>query len=613
MVNLYNDEIGNSAVPAKCARNAIPGTTSSTAVGDRRRYSIVAMAIGALIVVGATAFFFATRTAFRGLTGRGGTISERSIAVLPFQNLSDDKSNAYFTDGIQEEILTRLAKIGALKVISRSSTQKYKSVPDNLREVGKQLGVAHVLEGSVQKVANAVHVNVQLIRAATDEHLWAESYNRKLDDVFGVEGEVASAIADQLDAKLTGAEQKAVAEKPTQNSAAYDVYLRAIAIDNEGNLDTTKRVADLYVEAVRLDPQFALAWAHLAVARSYLYFNGVDLDKNSGAAVKEAADRAMSLQPELGEAWVAQGVYRYRVLRDFQGALRSYEEAFRRLPNSALVLEQMAHLERRLGQFDVAQKHYQAAAELDPRNIDILLTLADALQTVRRYDDARAALDRALEISPGNEAGLGEKALTFHAQGRLKEAAEVLAKAPANSQDEVLTMARALQLYYERRFDDAIAQIQKTPAAVANDPRTMTLLGYCQKLAGEDNDARDTFTRAAAAMKPTPDSVVAVDARLLPVCLAQVYAGLGEKEKALEQARRAVADYDGDALAKPYAEMALATVQAQVGDIDSAIAALPHLLEVPNGETRGDLRINPFWDPLRKDPRFQKLCQDPNK
>ena len=615
VVNLYNNEIGNSALPAKCARKTIPGTTSSSAAaGNRRRYWIAAMAIGALIVLGAASLFLTTRTAH--ITGRGGpasSVSEKSIAVLPFQNLSDDKSNAYFTDGIQDEILTRLSKIAELKVISRTSTQKYKSMPENLREIGQQLGVAHFLEGSVQKVANAVHVNVQLIRAATAEHLWAESYNRKLDDVFGVEGEVANAIADQLNAKLSGAEQKAVAEKPTQNSAAYDVYLRAIAIDNEGNLDTTKRVADLYVEAVRLDPQFALAWAHLAVARSYLYFNGVDLDKNSGAAVKEAAERAMSLQPELGEAWVAQGVYRYRVLRDFQGALRSYEEALRRLPNSALVLEQMAHLERRLGQFDVAQKHYQAAAELDPRNIDILLTLADALQTVRRYDDARAALDRALEISPGNEAGLGEKALTFHAQGRLKEAAEILAKAPANSQDEVLTMARALQLYYERRFDDAIAQIQKTPAAVANDPRTMTLLGYCQKLVGKDNDARDTFTRAAAAMKPTPDSVVAVDARLLPVCLAQVYAGLGEKEKALEQARRAVADYDGDALAKPYAEMALATVQAQVGDIDSAIAALPHLLETPNGETCGDLRINPFWDPLRKDPRFQKLCQNPDR
>jgi TolB-like protein/Tfp pilus assembly protein PilF len=612
VVNLYNNEIGNSAVPMRCVRNAIPQTTSSTAAPrNHYRYAIVAMVIVALTILG-TAKLFTPRAAH--MTGRGGPaspISEKSIAVLPFQNLSDDKSNSYFTDGIQDEILTRLSKIAALKVISRRSTQKYKSAPENLREAGQQLGVAHFLEGSVQKVANAVHVNVQLIRAATDEHLWAESYNRTLDDVFGVEGEVANAIADQLNAKLSGAEQQAVGQKPTQNAAAYDAYLRAVAIDNAETLETTERVADLYADAVRLDPQFALAWARLAVARSQLYFNGIDLETNSGAAVKEAADRAISLQPELGEAWLAQGVYRYRVLRDFKGALESYEGALRRLPNSAFVLGQMAHLERRLGQFDVAQKHYQVAAQLDPRNIGILLVLSDSLQSVRRCDEARTVLDRVLEMSPGNETALGTKAFSFQRQGRLKEAAEVLAQAPANSQNEALTMARAFQLYYERRFDEAIAQIQQnTPAAVANDPRTMTLLGYCQKFAGKDNDARDTFTRAAAAMKPTPDSVVVVDARLMPSCLAQVYAGLGEKEKALEQARHAIADYDNDALSKPYAEAALATVQAQVGDIDSAIAALPHLLEVPNGETRGDLRINPLWDPLRKDPRFQKLIAE---
>jgi TolB-like protein/Tfp pilus assembly protein PilF/class 3 adenylate cyclase len=612
VVNLYNDEIGNSAVPTKCARSAISGTTSSAAAGNRRRYSMVAMAIGGLIVLGAIGLFLTTRTAH--ITGRGGPASpipEKSIAVLPFQNLSDDKSNTYFTDGIQDEILTRLSKIAELKVISRTSTQKYKSTPENLREAGQQLGVANFLEGSVQKVANAVHVNVQLIRAATAEHLWAESYNRTLDDVFGVEGEVANAIADQLNAKLSGAEQKAVAEKPTQNAAAYDAYLRAIALDNAVTLDTTKRVAGLYAEAVRLDPQFALAWARLAVARSQLYFNGIDLEANSGAAVKEAADRAISLQPELGEAWLAQGVYRYRVLRDFKSALQSYEEALRRLPNSAFVLEQMAHLERRLGQFDDAQRHYQAAAQLDPRNIGILSTAADTLQSVRRFDEARKVLDRVLEISPGNEGALAAKAGTFHGQGRLNEAAQVLAKAPANSQDEALTVARALQLYYERRFDEAIAQIQQnTPVSVRDDPRTMTLLGLCQKLAGKDNDARDTFTRAAAAMKPTPDSVVVVDARLLPSYLAWAYAGLGEKEKALEQARHAITDYANDALAKPFAETSLAIAEAQTGDIDSAIAALPHLLEVPNGETLGGLRINPLWDPLRKDPRFQKLVAE---
>src|SRR5262249_42633727 len=254
----------------------------------------------ALVILG-TAKLFTTRIPhITGGRGPASPVSEKSIAVLPFQNLSDDKSNAYFTDGIQDEILTRLSKISELKVISRTSTQKYKSTPENLVEIGQQLGVANFLEGSVQKVANAVHVNVQLIRAATAEHLWAESYNRTLDDVFGVEGEVASAIADQLNAKLSGAEQKAVAGRPTHNAAAYDAYLRAVEIDPAQTLEATKGAGELYAEAVRLDPQFALAWARLAVARSYLYFNGIDPETNSGAAVKEAADRAMLLQPELG-------------------------------------------------------------------------------------------------------------------------------------------------------------------------------------------------------------------------------------------------------------------------------------------------------------------------
>jgi len=297
------------------------------------------------------------------------------------------------------------------------------------------------------------------------------------------------------------------------------------------------------------------------------------------------------------------------VLRDFQGALQSYEEALRRLPNNAFVLEQMAHLERRLGQADVAQKHYQAAAQLDPRNIGILLTLADTFQSVRRFDEALTIVDRALDIAPGNEAAIVAKARIFQTQGRLKEAAEILAKAPANSQDFDLSVTRAVQLYDERRFDAAIAHLQQNvPPAVANDPRTIMFLGQCQQLAGKDGDARASFERAAAAMKPTPDSVVVVDARQLPIYLAWVYVGLGEKDKALEQARQGIAVYANDALSEPFAEQTLAIVQAQTGDIDSAIAALPHLLEIPNGETRGDLRISPLWDPLRKDPRFQKLC-----
>src|SRR3984957_16604603 len=306
LVNFYNNEIGNSALPNKLSKSDKPEASATTQPG-RSRYSMMGLGIGALIVVGAAALFFASRTAFRTASERVGpasasAVSEKSIAVLPFENLSRDPDNAYFTDGIQDEILTRLSKIAALKVISRTSTQKYKSAPDNLRDVGRQLGVANLLEGSVQKIANAVHVNVQLIRATNDEHLWAESYNRKLDDVFAVEGEVASAIADQLKTKLSGAEKKAVAGKPRQNAAAYDVYLHAVVIDDAVTLEITKQVVPLYAEAARLDPQFALAWARLSIARSQLYFTGIDPQTNTGAKVKEEADRAIALPPELGEA-----------------------------------------------------------------------------------------------------------------------------------------------------------------------------------------------------------------------------------------------------------------------------------------------------------------------
>jgi TolB-like protein/Tfp pilus assembly protein PilF len=540
------------------------------------------------------------------------TAPEKSIAVLPFDNLSDDKSNAYFAEGIQDEILTRLSKIAALKVISRTSTQKYKSAPENLREIGKQLGVANVLEGSVQKISNAVHVNVQLIRAANDEHIWAESYNRKLDDVFTVEGEVASTIAEQLNAKLTGAEEKALTDKPTQIAAAYDAYLRGLSIENAGHTEELPQVAAAYAEATRIDPKFALAWAHLTVTRSRLYFNGVDMAENSAAAVKDAADRALALKPESGEAWIAQGVYRYRILRDFNGALQSYGEALKRLPNSSFLFQQIAHVERRLGRGNEAAQHYEAAAQLDPNDFDNIFTLADVFLSSRRFSEAEAALDRVLRLSSDNETALAEKSQILQNQGRLKDASDLLAKISATSQNTTVSIARNVQAFCERRFDAAIAQIRLSPATVASDPRTMILLGYCQERAGKKDEARATYQRAIATIKPSPDSVVPIDARALLSTLAFADAGFGEKEKALAEARAAVAEYETDALAKPTAEITLAQVQAYFGDLDSPISALPHLLEVHNGVCLGELRINPLWDPLRKDPRFAKLIAESN-
>jgi TolB-like protein/Flp pilus assembly protein TadD len=549
-------------------------------------------------------------------------IPSKSIAVLPFDNLSDDKSNAYFAEGIQDEILTRLSKIAALKVISRSSTQKYKSSPDNLRDVGKQLGVAHLLEGSVQKIANAVHINVQLIRTATDEHVWAESYNRKLDDVFGVEGEVASAIADQLNAKLSGTEQKAVTEKPTQNTAAYDAYLRGLAIEHtQYSYEAYQQAARDYVEAVQLDPNFAFAWARLAVLRSFLFFNAVDQNTNTAGAVKEAADRAMALAPEAGESWIAQGAYRYRVLRDFEGAVNAYKQAQIRLPNNSYLLQNLAFVQRRLGHWQEAEATFKKALELDPRDFQLLGSLGGEFYAyLRRFNDARAAIDRALEISPDSASVRASKAVTFQNEGRLNEAAKELARIPPDATDDFVVAPRINQAIYERQFVKAISIIEQklrsVPAGQPLDSVTelaLVQLGYCQQWTGRDEDARRSFSRAIEAIKPKPDGSVPPDATGTPNTLALAYAGLGEKEKALDQAQRAVKDYDSDAVNKPWSEATLAQIQARFGDFDSAIAALPHLLEVPAGITVADLRYNPFWDPLRKDPRFQKLAGEPPK
>src|ERR1700726_2000263 len=327
---------------------------------------IVALTIAlAVIAAGLLAFQLFRAKSTTPLTnsaGQANPISDKSVAVLPFENLSDEKSNAYFADGIQDEILTRLSKIASLKVISRTSTQKYKSAPDNLREIGKQLGVANLLEGSVQKAGNAVHINVQLIKAATDGHLWAESYDRELQNIFGVEGEVAGKIAEALDAKLSGAEKKALAVRPTSNVTAYDAYLHGRSIEaTRFDISGEQQVSSDYARAVQLDPNFALAWARLAIVRSFLYFNTIDRATNSPAAVKEAADRAMALQPELGEAWIAQGIYRYQVAHDFPGALEAYAEAGKRVPNSAEVFGEMAFVERRMGRWDDAVSHFRKA------------------------------------------------------------------------------------------------------------------------------------------------------------------------------------------------------------------------------------------------------------
>lgn len=541
------------------------------------------------------------------------TVTDKSIAVLPFENLSEDKANGYFTDGIQDEILARLAKIGALKVISRTSTQQYAARPENLPEIGRQLGVAHVLEGSVQKAGGTVRITVQLIRAATDEHIWAESYDRRLDDVFGVESEVAQTIATALEVKLSGGERAAVEARSTDSPAAYDAYLRGLALESrqlESSHDAPGRAAALYADAVQLDPHFALAWARLAIVKSFMYSNSIDRTPTLLAEIKQAADTALQLQPELGEAHLAIGYYRYRCLRDFDGGLRNFEQARQRLPNNAHVLAAIAYIKRRQGDWQDSITHLEQAAQLDPREVVMLMELASNYAALHQYAKARSTLDRALEVEPGVPDLVAAKAWAWLAEGNLDQAGTLLDSVPTRPDDTEPFMVRMHWLWYRRDFAAVVGALEQAlaqPGDALGSSRVdyQLWLGMAQRWAGDQAAARVNFSKAVALTeryrKAGPD-----DPKLLAT-LAIAHAGLHDKAAALDEAQRAIDMAAQDAVVRPDLEQTRAQIQANLGDTDAALAALPHLLATPGGATLADLRLNPLWDPLRKDPRFQKL------
>jgi TolB-like protein/Flp pilus assembly protein TadD len=389
---------------------------------------------------------------------------EKSIAVLPFENRSGDKANAYFADGIQDEILTRLSKIADLKVISRTSTHHYKTAPENLAEVAKQLGVAHILEGSVQKSGDAVRVNVQLIKAANDSHLWADTFDRKLTDIFSVESEVAKAIADQLRAKLTGREEQVIAAKPTDNPEAYDAYLRGLAYTlKTGNTPANALGAQKYLrEAVRLDPKFALSWALLSYVDSVGY---TSLSLQPTVALREearqAAETALTLQPNLGEAVLAKGYYHYSCLKDYDTAVRYFEQARPLMPNSSRISEALAYVARRRGQWDRSESFFNDAERLDPRNVSVLTSHAQSYIALRRFPEALRKLDQVLNVAPDDIDTLALKASIAQAEGDLPEASALLTPLrPAADHSSVLE-TQVYQAILERRPVQMIARLKE--------------------------------------------------------------------------------------------------------------------------------------------------------
>jgi serine/threonine protein kinase/Tfp pilus assembly protein PilF len=554
------------------------------------------------------------------------TPMERSIAVLPFGNLSSDKENAYFAEGIQDEILTRLSKIADLKVISRTSTQHYKSAPENLPEIAKQLGVAHILEGSVQKSADAVRVNVQLIKAATDSHLWSETFDRKLTDIFSVESEVSKAIADQLRAKLTGQEQEIIAAKPTNNPQAYDAYLRGLAytlktaFTPENSLGAQKYVK----EAVRLDPNFALGWALL----SYVDASGYLTQSLQPTAAlreeaREAADTALRLQPNLGEAVFAKGFYYYACLKDYDTAVKYLEQAERLVPHNSRILQGLAYVERRRGNWDKSEAYFNEAEKLDPRNVNLLSQHARSYVCLRSFPEALAKLEQILNITPDDIDTLVLKARIAQAEGDLPRASALLAPLRLGVGYVNALETQVYQAILESRPAQVIAQLKEIlgkpdQALGYYNGELRFWLGWAQEVAGDHDAARESWSQARTELEPflkeQPENFVLLGD------LALTNMGLGDNAAALTLAERAIAmmPIEKDALTGPRPLDILARVAARAGDPDRSISTLTKLLSIPYEAplaanpplTPALLRLDPMFEPLRKDPRFQKLVAE---
>src|SRR5438309_745630 len=558
VTNLYSDEVGNRQLPKKF--QALKKHRA------RVRWAATTAALLALgVIVAGIAMF--SRYWIRSTLAA----SEKGIAVLPFENLSSDKENAYFADGIQDEIMTRLSKIADLKVISRTSTQHYKSAPENLPEIARQLGVAHILEGSVQKSGEAVRVNVQLIKAANDSHLWADTFDRKLTDIFSVESEVAKAIAEQLRAKLTGQEEQVITAKPTDNPDAYDAYLRGLAY----TLKTTTSPANALAaqkylrEAVRLDPKFALAWALL----SYVDASGYIIQSLQPTVAlrdetRQAAETAFTLQPNLGEAVLAKGYYHYACLKDYDTAVRYFEQARQFLPNSSRIPEQLAYVARRRGEWDRSEAYFNEAERLDPRNVSLLTQEAQSYVCLRRFAEALRKLDQVLNITPDDVDTLAEKATIAQAEGDLPRAAALLAPLHPNADDTSAFETQVYQAILERHPAPAISRLQEIlakpdPALGFYNGELRFFLGWAQEVGGDHAAAQESWRQARSELEPflkeQPDNYQLIGD------MALTSMALGDKAAALALAQRAVAmsPLEKDALNGSGALDFLARVSAQ--------------------------------------------------
>jgi TolB-like protein/Tfp pilus assembly protein PilF len=636
IVNLYSEELGNAETPQKFRvsggqAKALPFGKVAAKPG-KVRWALIAVAIIIVGVLAIGAFLWSRRGAPALIhvvvspapaTASVSTAPEKSIAVLPFENLSEEKQNAYFADGIQDEILTRLANIADLKVISRTSTQHYKSVPENLPEIARQLGVAHILEGRVQKSGDAVRVNVQLIKAETDSHLWADTFDRKVTDVFSAETEIAKTIADQLRAKITGREEQVIAAKPTEVPEAYDAYLRGLAFFvRGGNIPANALPAQKHLrDAVQLDPKFAIAWALLCRVDAAGYISGT-MEKTPALReeARHAAETAFSLQPQLGEALYAKGYYHYSCLKDYDTALRYFHQAQQLLPNASQIPEALAYVARRRGEWNQSEAYFQQAERLDPRNAVLLEQHAFLHIPRRQFADADRYFAQALAVEPENNILTMDRAFVAQCEGDLDRARRFLAQVQIKPDNFVGVQTQVRQSILERNPAAAVTRLQTVlahpdPKIPRGNAEYRVSLGWAQKLAGDEAAAHQSWLQARseleALLKEQPDN------GWIMADLALAYMGLGDKAAAFRFAEQGIAanPLERDALLGTAQIETLARVAAQMGEPDRAISALEKLLQIPGFHwipptplTPALLRLDPMFDPLRSDPRFQKLA-----
>jgi TolB-like protein/Tfp pilus assembly protein PilF len=584
-------------------------TPTPAAPGSHRRRNIIMLAATGVIISAAAGFFLLPRVSAHKI--------DKSIAVLPFENLSDEKENAYFADGIQDDVLTNLSKIGDLKVISRTSVMPYRGRASNLREIGKTLGVGAILEGSVRRIGNRVRVNVQLINAENDEHLWAEDYDRELTDVFAIQTDLAQKIANELRAKLSPSEKVQMEHKPTENGEAYLAFLQAHDLSCVvEDLDKLKQSEQLYERAIQLDPNFALAIARYSQLESWI-LHTFERTPERREKAQTLAERALQLQPDLPEAHLARGFSYYYGDNNYDAALKEFEIAKGGLPNESEVYLAIGAIQRRQGKWAESTANLEKAVSLNPKDIWPLQNLAFNYLMLRDFDKANATIDRALALDPTALGPLEVKSQLAVAEngdfGVSEKAFAAVKSIPMTNEQKLKTAnSRADVFLLERKYREGLQAAESLPDdQLADFPGALGAkyyyIGFARKSLHDEAGARAAFLKAKSAveeeLKRTPDT------EKTHILLAKVLAYLGEKDSALAEAQRAteLLPESKDAFGGPEITAGVAEVYTILGDNDHAIEILDGLLSRPSAVTVQGLKVNPVWDPLRSDPRFQAL------